>query len=135
MSEIDNLKQNIKNYINRINSVLDLNEEAYNTIICPFFNLIKKIYLLRGIQEIDLKKLKTGLDELINNIPEIKNFNNYLLNNIQKSNISIQYVSLINSELQAMSNYFNTERAIRYINSNYSLLISSVNNQINNYQL
>lgn len=122
MNEIDELKQCITTFIERINLALQNNETIYNNIINLDFSKIENLFKRRGYPLTELFKQKRIYDELIININKIKTFNAEIIKNLKQSDESIQYLTLLNSELQSMSQYFNTEGQINYINSNFPQL-------------
>ena len=122
MNEIDELKQCIITFIKRINLTLQNNEAIYNNIINLDFSKIESLFKHCGYSLTELYKQKKLYDDLITNIHKIKTFNADILENLKQDNLSIQYLTLLNSELQSMSQYFNTEGQINYINSNFKQL-------------
>lgn len=122
MNEIDELKQCIITFIKRINLTLQNNEAIYNNIINLDFSKIESLFKRRGYSLTELYKQKKLFDDLITNIHKIKTFNVDILENLKQDDLSIQYLTLLNSELQSMSQYFNTEGQINYINSNFKQL-------------
>ena len=122
MNEIDELKQCIITFIKRINLTLQNNEAIYNNIINLDFSKIESLFKRRGHSLTELYKQKELFDDLITNIHKIKTFNADILENLKQDDLSIQYLTLLNSELQSMSQYFNTEGQINYINSNFKQL-------------
>lgn len=122
MNEIDELKQCIITFIKRINLTLQNNEAIYNNIINLDFSKIESLFKRCGYSLTELYKQKKLFDDLITNIHKIKTFNADILENLKQDDLSIQYLTLLNSELQSMSQYFNTEGQINYINSNFKQL-------------
>lgn len=133
MNEIDELKQCIITFIKRINLTLQNNEAIYNNIINLDFSKIESLFKRRGYSLTELYKQKELFDDLITNILKIKKFNADILENLKQDDLSIQYLTLLNSELQSMSQYFNTEEQINYINSNFKQLENpSIDFQVEN---
>lgn len=133
MMEIDNLKQAIKSFIERISLCLRINEKIYNDIINLEFSKISALCERHGYSLAELNRQKTLYDNLIINIHEIDKFNKEILDNLNKKDLSIQYLTLLNSELQSMSHYFITNESINYINSYFAQLDSlSVDYQVEN---
>lgn len=134
MNEIDNLKQSIQSFIERINICLNSNKKIYNDIIDLEFTKISALCERHGYPLAELNRQKTLYDNLIINIHEIDKFNKEILDNLNKKDLSIQYLTLLNSELQSMSQYFITNESINYINSYFAQLDSlSVDYQVENF--
>lgn len=133
MNEIDNLKQSIQSFIERINICLNSNKKIYNDIIDLEFTKISALCNRRSYPPAELIRQKKLYDNLIINIHEIEKFNTEILDNLKKTDLSIQYLSLLNSELQSMSQYFNTNDSINYINSHFVQLDNpSIDYQVEN---
>ena len=122
MNDGNELKQCIITFIERITSCLQNNKRIYDEILNVEYSKIETLFRRRGYSLSELNRQKKQYDELILNIPKIQTFNTEILENIKKNDLSIQYLTLLNSELQSMSQYFNTEGRINYIYSNFAQL-------------
>lgn len=122
MNEIDELKKCIITFVERITSCLQKNEKIYNEIINLEFTKIEALFKRRGYTLTELNRQKKLFDDLIINIHKIHAFNIEIQENLKQNDLSIQYLTLLNSELQSMSQYFNTEGHINYIILNFTQL-------------
>ena len=122
MNDGNELKQCIITFIERITSCLQNNKRIYDEILNVEYSKIETLFRRRGYSLSELNRQKKQYDDLILNIPKIQTFNTEILENIKKNDLSIQYLTLLNSELQSMSQYFNTEGRINYIYSNFAQL-------------
>ncbi len=133
MNENKDLKQHIITFIERITSCLKQNKRIYEEIIDLEFSKIETLFEHHRYKLSELNRKKEEYSDLILYIPKIQKFNTEILDSIRQNDLSIQYLTLLNSELQSMSNYFNTEGRINYISLNFKQLDNpSIDYQVEN---
>ena len=138
MNESEELKQSIISLIEKMNSSLESNKIIYDTVINPKIKRIHLLFMNHNFSEKEFNRQCKLYSELINRIEDIKEFNNAKLKSINNDNLSLQYLSLINSGFQEMSHYFNTEAAINYIHSHFEIIdtkkiIYPIENELYNF--
>ena len=114
MNQINDLKNHVNELVLNINSNLDGIAKIYHTVVNPWFERIQSLYKKNKYPEKELERQKASYDELISNMDDIRSFNNEILASIEQENLSIQYLSLLDSEFETIFEHCNLAKCIKY---------------------
>lgn len=132
------LKQNIVTTIERIDNDINNNIELFIKKIEPNYEIIYELYEKYGLSNHEVMNDFNTFNNLLENKSYFSDFKEFITNNLKNSHLSIQYINLLNSEIQYLNFYFDTEHRCDFLNSNIEQLTNlaleyHLQNQIFNY--
>lgn len=128
--DTESLKNNIIRLVQKIESTVYRNSDFFDQEIMAYIVKIKEIYVNNNCEN----ELNQNIDDFKSfkeNINLIISFGNKIKETVVDGTVSLQYLHLLNSEIQNLSFYFNTDNIYSYLKQN----ISQLNNISIDYQV